>query len=260
MNKKYPEKMDDVPCEKCGITRKFRKIKHSGLYKNYKPLCACCSNRGRRHPTRERIDVIDNEQKAYAFGFFWADGCINRYKTFTIRLQTQDADILDSFHQYFGGIRLLRNLKRTDGRPYQQEEWVINDKVFIEKLKQCGFRQNLDAVPDELLFHFLRGFIDGDGHYSIVNGLFHQIVISGPIEEEFEWLTSRIDLSFKIKKVRTKTGNSTSLLIGGGHEHIASLVRKMYEGSAVSLRRKKLLVTPAMVLDMKMSRKARMKR
>ncbi len=250
--------MEHVPCEKCGIKRKFRKIKHSGLYKNYKPLCACCSNRGRRHPTKAYIDVIDTEEKAYAFGFFWADGCINRYKTFTVRLQTQDADVLDFFHIHFGGCRSTIHSKRADGRPYQQEAWIIHDKVFIDKLKGCGFRQNLDAVSDKFLWHFLRGLIDGDGHYRAFNGIFNQIEIAGPIEEDFEWLTSRLKVPFVMYKRISEKGSGTTLKLNGGHNHLASLIRKMYEGCSVSLKRKRELVTPMMELDIDASREMRM--
>lgn len=259
MSKKYPEKMEEVPCEKCGLKRKFRKIKHSGLYKNYKPLCACCSGRSRKHPTKSYIDVIDTEVKAYAFGFFWADGCINRYKTFTVRLQTKDADILDAFHQHFGGSRtLLKNLKRSDGRPYQQEQWVIHDKVFIDKLKACGFRQHLNAVPDKFIWDFLRGLIDGDGHFDVHDGIFSQITISGPIDEDFEWLTQRLNVPFSINKSISEKSNSTTLRLNGGHNHLATLVRKMYEGSSISLERKRELVIPIMSLDLDDSREARM--
>lgn len=234
----YKEKTQDIPCEQCGKLRKFRLIKHNGLYKNYRPLCAICGKRGRKYETKNYFNKIDTEEKAYSFGFFWADGCINRYKTFTVRLHIQDADILDFFKDYFGGIRSKRQFKRSDGRLYYQEEWVINDVNWINYLKQIGFRETLDKIPDHLFNHFLRGLLDGDGYYSYrKNGDLTNISISSNYEDDFEWLVNKIKIPFRISKIKGKTKCSV-IYFKGGKLKLDAFVKDIYLNSTIYLNRK----------------------
>jgi intein-encoded DNA endonuclease-like protein len=236
---KYKEKTDSVPCENCGKIRKFRYIKHSGQYKNYRPLCATCVGRSRIHKTHNYFDIIDCEEKAYSFGFFWADGCINRYKTFTVRLHEQDCHILDFFKNYFGGQRFRRKFKRADGRIYYQEEWVIHDMVWIDFLKKINFRKNLNSIPNHLFHHFLRGLIDGDGHYSYRNNeKISHISISSTINDEYDWLTPYISIPYRYQKVISKTGKSSSLTFTGGMKILNNFIKYLYTDSTISLIRK----------------------
>lgn len=233
------ENLIDVACENCGKKRKFRLIKHSGKYKNYRKLCAICSKRSRIYETKNFIDVIDCEEKAYSFGFFWADGCINRYKTFTVRLQEKDKEILDFFYSYFGGIRKTRNFKREDGRKYIQEEWQINDVVFINHLKKNMFRNNIDCVPKKYFNHFLRGLIDGDGHFRVINGKLNQISITSNFDDDFAWLKDRLNIAFRITQVDGASKYS-AIYLKGGNKALNKFVEWLYKGATIWLKRKKI--------------------
>jgi hypothetical protein len=236
---KYKENLKCVPCEQCGRNRKFRYVKHNGTYKNYRPLCASCSGRSRIHPTKNYFNLIDTEEKAYSFGFFWADGCINRHKTFTVRLQTIDSDILDFFHNYFGGSRHLRKFKRVDGRVYYQEEWVIHDINWNKHLKNIGFRQHLNNIPTNLFNHFLRGLLDGDGSYSYLsNKKLGVITLSSNYDDNFEWITKYLTNKHRISKTISKTGKSSTLTFTGGDAILSNFVNEIYQNSTVYLFRK----------------------
>lgn len=236
---KYKDRLEPVPCEQCQKPRLFRYIKHSGKYKNYRPLCATCSGRSRKYTTKNNFNSIDTEEKSYAFGFFWADGCVNRYKTFTIRLQETDGDILDRFCNYFGGSRHRRKFFRADGRIYFQEEWIIHDMIWIEQLKSIGFRQHLNNIPSPLFYHFLRGLLDGDGHYAYrKNHKLNSINISSNYSDNFEWLTKYITIPYRISKNVSKRGSSSEFSLKGGDKILSEFVNKIYNNSKIYLVRK----------------------
>lgn len=228
-----------MPCEKCGKLRKFRYIKHNNSYKNYKELCAICSPNNRKYITKNDFINIDTPEKAYSFGFFWADGCINRYKTFTVRVHQKDKDVVDFFHSYFGGIRTQVTQKRKDGRKYIQEEWIIHDVNFINSLKLKQFRLNIKCIPKKFFKDFLRGLIDGDGYYKYINERLNSISISSNYEDNFEWLIEKIKIPFRLSKNITKTGKSSTLFLKGGHNKLQQYVKWIYKDASCYLKRKK---------------------
>lgn len=227
-----------VPCISCGKIRKYRVVKKTGELRCFREKCAACSGRGRKYPTLNNFTRIDSEEKAYSFGFFWADGCINRYKTFTVRLQEKDKEILERFQSYFGGNISHNKFKRSDGREYYQYSWVMNDKNWIETLKNSGFRTSIDKIPLNLYRHFLRGLMDGDGHYKRnKKGEIIAASISSNYQDNFEHVMSF--LPFAISKLECKNGNKYSCFrFKGGSKKMQYLIHYLYRDSTIYLSRK----------------------
>lgn len=227
-----------VPCISCGKERKFRLVKKTGILRKFKEKCAACSGRGRKYKTLNYFNKIDTEEKAYAFGFFWADGCINRYKTFTVRLHLKDQEILDRFHAYFGGVLSIVNTRRADGRPYQQCSWVINDKNWINGLKSIGFRTSIDNIPKNLYRHFLRGLIDGDGTFRRgKDGKIIDVIISSNYADTFEHILPTFP--FTIGRTVYKNGNKSSYFrFKGGAKIMNYLIYYLYKDNTICLSRK----------------------
>lgn len=132
---------------------------------------------GRKYNLNEHyFDNIDNQDKAYCMGLLYADGCHceNNY-TINLSLQERDKDILVKINQL---IESNRPLKFTDYNSKNsnwsnQYQLLINSKYMSQQLSALGMMTNKslkltfpDWLNDDLIPHFLRGYIDGDGHLS----------------------------------------------------------------------------------------------
>ncbi|MGL4762904.1 MAG: NUMOD1 domain-containing DNA-binding protein [Sarcina sp.] len=116
------------------------------------------------------FEQIDNEHKAYWLGYLYADGCVcdhgEKRNYLYIELHTQDKYISEEFA---ADLRTNRKV-RISCRGYARFE-VLCNKIGTDLIKLgCVPRKSNilkfpteDIVPKELLPHFLRGYMDGDG-------------------------------------------------------------------------------------------------
>jgi intein-encoded DNA endonuclease-like protein len=119
------------------------------------------------------FDKINTPNKAYIIGLLYADGCVCKSNnTVSIALQEQDKDILDQINSEIGSNRPLRFLKYNDKNSnwHNQYQLTINSGHIVNKLIQLGIIPNKSLniefpqwLSEDLYFHFLRGYIDGDG-------------------------------------------------------------------------------------------------
>lgn len=129
------------------------------------------------------FDRIDTPWKAYFLGWLYADGCMQKdYYRVTLAIQEKDKEILDYFaHKIYGRIDIVRYRKPTCpysnkhnkncfGKP--QRVFRINNKKICNNLVNMGVipakslilkfpRQ--DILPIPFLWHFVRGYFEGDG-------------------------------------------------------------------------------------------------
>lgn len=127
------------------------------------------------------FDIIDCEQKAYFLGLLYADGSNNIKKTnISIRLQEQDKPILEKFVAAIGSNRplLYTNYSSPGINRQPQYNVIFNSKKLSERLNDIGMVQNKEFVltfpnstilPTSLYRHFIRGYFDGDGSFSVYN-------------------------------------------------------------------------------------------
>jgi hypothetical protein len=112
------------------------------------------------------FDKIDTEQKAYLLGLYFSDGNI---KNNCLRLVMCDYDIIEktkNILQYTGPIK-----ERTKINRKISYSLIISSPDMVKNLKKMGCVENKslilkfphEFVPKELINHFLRGMIDGDG-------------------------------------------------------------------------------------------------
>ncbi len=134
----------------------------------------------RRYQLNEHyFDNIDTPNKAYVLGFLYADGsnCISK-QTVSMSLQEGDMQILEDIRNEIGSERPLEFLdysnKHDGGYNYKnQYRLLMFSKYMCEVLNDKGMPQNKSLIltwptflSDNLYSHFLRGYIDGDGHIS----------------------------------------------------------------------------------------------
>jgi len=121
------------------------------------------------------FDKIDTEEKAYWLGFLYADGYIAELNN-SIELSLEESDL--------NHLIAYRNFLGLENKPFNYKRRKLNNKEFYSyrfsfnsiKTKQalirlgCGPQKTFtltfpdkDQVPDSLIHHFIRGYIDGDG-------------------------------------------------------------------------------------------------
>lgn len=130
---------------------------------------------------RHFFNNIDTEEKAYWLGFIWADGCIHiNPKTnsgeLSIELQISDKSHLKKFNKCLDGNLQVKTRIRTRcfGGKYADKEYetafirissieMINDLVELGCVECKSHVIGLPSLSDDLMWHFVRGFFDGDG-------------------------------------------------------------------------------------------------
>lgn len=122
------------------------------------------------------FDNIDDQNKAYCVGLFYADGCNNENNyVINLALQEKDKDILVNINELIGSNRPLRfiDYSNKNSNWSNQYQLSINSKHMSQQLSSLGMVANKSLklvfpnwLTDDLIPHFLRGYIDGDGHLS----------------------------------------------------------------------------------------------
>lgn len=127
------------------------------------------------------FNSIDTEEKAYILGFIAADGHIDDIANrITITLMDSDykllekiRDSMESTHPIIRGIIKNNPYKKSNNKVLKQCSIRINGKVLITPLKEMGLTGKktyslnssiMKYIPCNLVRHFLRGYLDGDGN------------------------------------------------------------------------------------------------
>jgi hypothetical protein len=133
------------------------------------------------------FEIIDNEDKAYDLGFSYADATIsydpnsNTY-VYHLMLARKDkchlAGMLTRIHSDFE----INDFMKLNTFPNGEQKWVavsaitVCSKKFVSDLvdKGCGPRKTqvirlpIGKIPEHLMRHFIRGYLDGDGCWYLV--------------------------------------------------------------------------------------------
>lgn len=129
------------------------------------------------------FDVIDDEHKAYWLGFIWCDGYLcmrdrchngNLSYEFKLSLKESDAHHLEKFNRDLEGSYGVKFYKfHSSFGDSTEARLLICNKYFGEVLSQkygliphrTDCTKIIQAVPRDLLKHFIRGILDADGAF-----------------------------------------------------------------------------------------------
>ena len=129
--------------------------------------------RHERHNSKYSVDIhtfdqIDSEGKAWALGFFAADGHVSKRGHLVFSQQPSQRDALEQFSAVCGSNAPMGD--KLDGKSVSL---CICSEALGRRLVDMGFNHKksqgydfeevVSHVPSELLPHFLRGLFDGDG-------------------------------------------------------------------------------------------------
>ena len=117
------------------------------------------------------FDIINTEEKAYWLGFIYADGYVgSKTHDFEIALNMKDVEHLHKFNKF---VKATDDLVKIDLKNKRNRcRWSVSNSHFWESLNKLGVVPKKSLIltfpdetilPKELIIHFIRGYVDGDG-------------------------------------------------------------------------------------------------
>lgn len=208
------------------------------------------------------FDIIDTQEKAYWLGFIYADGYIiksSKNYELGIELSIKDINHLNKFNKIFNNyykvstkIGNYNSIDRMHNRPianriYKSCVIRVYSKSIYEGLAKNGIIQNKtnsNVFPkiddDDLFLHFLRGYIDGDGSYSIKKikkYKYPRISIESNNKKILEHISKRLKETFNIKSSIHSDKSCFKLEIYKTNDCI-NLINLMFDNATIYLDRK----------------------
>lgn len=200
------------------------------------------------------FENIDTEEKSYWLGFFSADGYVSDDGRVSLKLSTKDIDHLEKykrFMEYTGPTEHLISRLGISIRKFGKQEFYetacvrIQSKKITHDLSKHGVfpRKSLSltfpvTVPNDLIFHYLRGYVDGDGCWSNDNNKYctTSLTICGT-KYYLEKIEEIIYNSCNIRG-RFRQPSKIHTLTYGGNNHIRTISYLLYKNSTLFLQRK----------------------
>lgn len=211
----------------------------------------------RKYPLWEDMfDTIDTEEKAYWFGFLYAEGCVNSpMTTVSIGLSTVDHAHLEKFRDIISpGKPVYKYVRIAEWKGKKKPAYTSVLSIWCERL--CLALHNIGiskerqepeklfaAVPDRLFHHWLRGYFDGDGSAGTHK---KRIALVGEYKL-LKWIEAKLD-----EFLHTGTGRAIYYpknkrrVVGSiyfcGQDAVVAIGKFMYSDATVFLERKKAIV------------------
>ena len=198
---------------------------------------------------------IDTNNKAYWLGFIYADGYIvlrSRNGELGIELDDKDTYILEHFNNELGGVHKINH--KTKNKNFNGYNYTTNTSVIrIYSLSICRDLISLNVVPNktneicypkcnkEFFFHFLRGFMDGDGCIYINKSRnLLNVHFTNSNKEFLEYINNEVKDILKIEGKIYKEKDKKYKLYYYRKDDVKILLDEIYKNSEVKLDRKYL--------------------
>ena len=191
---------------------------------------------------------IRDSDSAYWLGFLYADGSIRKDRNeITLDLQEQDKSTVEDFHNYCNNKNSIRehNISRDD-KIYKSYVSGFSNVAVKQNLINLGCVPNKsliltfpneEQVPQQYVYDFVRGYIDGDGYIQYdYEKHRYRIIILGT-KEFLQGLINRLNLFEYCSITKDKNSNIFILTISN-KENVFNMLAKLYEGSKYHLQRK----------------------
>lgn len=203
------------------------------------------------------FDNIDTEEKAYWLGFIMADGYTrlnkkNNPAQTSIEISKRDVEILNAFKNSINSNHIIRKRSRrtVTGKISEICSITISSEHLTSKLISYGVVPNKTYIGyineeifnnnEELIFHYLRGYSDGDGTINKNRGnyVFKLVIKSESILNTISnWIKKYCNIEPKIKLQSDSLGSAYRLSIQNKKEYFIFL-DKLYKNANIYLGRK----------------------
>jgi len=202
---------------------------------------------------------IDTEEKAYWLGFIYADGYITKKtkhgnRKFGVALSIKDIEHLKKLKSSLKSNHKICVYKSVSGYSEGLEycrliitsiditDALLTKGVLEEKTNVVNFPSSTQ-VPNDLLRHFIRGYMDGDGSITITKNKVFDIKICGTSELlngiQSYFTDACEDVNFRTLQKRHKDRDVNNYTLQyGGNRQVEKLLDLLYSDATVYLDRK----------------------
>jgi DNA invertase Pin-like site-specific DNA recombinase len=198
------------------------------------------------------FDRIDAPDKAYWLGFIGADGCVSAPESGKARLQVKlarkDRDHLVLLHKALQARRPIRDDEQFSAgamRPYSTLA-VYSPEVATSLIALGITPRKTDTLepwngPSDLMPHYWRGLVDGDGHITInQRGVFTGLLGSKPVADAYAAWVNEV-AGTNVHATPKKPSTTAWCVQIGGTRKVLHLLAALYDDAPVALARKKAL-------------------
>ena len=195
------------------------------------------------------FDTIDTEEKAYWLGFMYADGYVSKNGvTVELSLKGDDREHLEKFRDFLHNKNEVRMGKsKCEGKDFSRCRLTMTDKHFHDALIDKGCVPNKSLIltfpemsvfnSEELVRHFVRGYVDGDGCVYLGQGYAtFNIVGTKEFLDSIIQLYPNINFCKKHKDKRHPNYNTYFIVVGG--KGAAKFGDILYKDASIYLQRK----------------------
>lgn len=215
----------------------------------------------KRNLNEDFFEVIDTEEKAYWLGFLYADGYIGeKFRNGKLKQMTLEVALKGSDDEHL--IKFMNSLEYSN---YKITHRTVNNSdtcrvgIYCTKLckdlinKGCTPKKSLilqfpsyNIVPKDLMKHFIRGYIDGDGYLGVKHNNTCDTLRFSICSGSEDFLLSLVkEMGLKNTDYRYRKDNRSNLYIIEIHkEPTLRIINYLYKNSKVHLTRKYDLVLP----------------
>lgn len=199
----------------------------------------------------EVFNTIDTEEKAYWLGFMYADGCIHsKENRVELSLKGNDIQHLYKFAKFLNvqnNKNFVKYYNPTKSRPYDRCRIMFRSNKVWSDLNKKGCMPNKSLIlkfPDRSVFsnndlirHFIRGYVDGDGCLCITK---NKCILNILGTEEFlKELMAELPLSreYPVYK-RNKTSDTNFCTFNLWNSTALNVLIFLYKDASIYLDRK----------------------
>lgn len=190
--------------------------------------------------------VIDTEEKAYFLGLITADGSINKCRNkLSFTINPVDVYIIERLKSCIGSSAPINEstyVDKRNGTVINSCSVQIYSKRIVKDLCSLGIcedksvKATFPKLPKDLLRHYVRGIVDGDGWISEINSNI-SICLSSSLFFDFKKELSLIGVEIRKYKERlTSNGSIIKLYIKG--PDCSKFLEWLYKDSSIRLERK----------------------
>ncbi|ASB89277.1 MULTISPECIES: helix-turn-helix domain-containing protein [Bacillus] len=190
------------------------------------------------------FETIDTEEKAYWLGFISADGCVYIKKNSGSRILEISLNIKDVNH-------LVKFNKCLDSNyPIIQNTnscrvSIVSRKIFQDLLK-LGVTERKSKtlippteqlIPPNLMFHYIRGYFDGDGGFTTHDKYLTYAVNFCGTPQVCEFILSQLNKQ-NLRLINKKDVESFAQIRIKGNKQSLDVANKLYNNATIYLDRK----------------------
>ena len=188
---------------------------------------------------------IDSEEKSYWLGYFSADGCISTDNkgSYRISITSIDLDIIYGFMDFLGSRHKICENKLNKNTAYTV---TFGSKIMFNDLLLLGVKPNKTtnleppAIKENLIRHYIRGYIDGDGSVCVSKEKTGKSIFSVSVvgrESVISWITKHLSKACELKSTGSYKFKTLTVLKRTQKQAI-KIAEYIYKDNIVCLKRK----------------------